>query len=250
MRAAELSPANTLDGLLQQAAIDPAYGPEFYRRLLLEPLIVLTADNPATVAPQTTVILEANSTLQVLTWEDGSIPIFTTPERILDKGVIKHQVSYVQIKGRTLLETLAGARLLLNPYSDYCKELLPEEVGRLLRGESATPRTTITIEEPTSVQLGQPAIYPSEMTQALSRFLSQQPRVRAAYLALIHYSAKGEPPHYIICLDVEGEIRSIAGHTGLVAQRFLGKGEFIDIVQAEHSELTDYFRSTKPFYQR
>ena len=109
---------------------------------------------------------------------------------------------------------------------------------------------TLVAQQAAQVLLGQPAVYPTEMVRALARLLAQQPRVVAACLGWIHDPAGPMPPHYIICLDVEGEMTATAKETGFVAQQFLGKGEFMDIVQADKSSLTDYFRSTKPFYER
>ncbi len=243
------SPAATLVELLAQAAQDPAYLPEFYRRLLLEPLVVITANDPAG-GTENTSVADGSTALPVVAWEDGRIPIFTDPDRIFDKGVIAHQVSFAQMKGRTLLETLRGATLLLNPYSDYGKTFLPDEVARILAGTVLATGERLTVQQKTKVLIGQPAVYPTQMVQALARLLSQQPRVKAAYLGWIHDPASPVPPHYIICLDVEGEMQSISKETGFVAQQFLKKEEVIDLVQAGQSSLTEYFEQTDPFYER
>ena len=245
--AAVPEPAATLEELLAQAATDPACQPEFYRRLLLEPLVIITAGNPATARPGSYVA--DGSAIEVACWEDGRIPVFTTPARIFDKGKVTQQVIYSQLKGRALLEMLRGKTLLLNPYSDFGKELVPAEIDRLLAGTILHTGIRLTVEKAMQVYIGQPAVYPTGMVQALARLLSQQPRVRAAYLAWIHDPAAPEPPHYIICLDVEGEMRTISQQAGFVAQKFLAKEEIIDIVQADQSSLTDYFRQTKPFYE-
>ncbi len=242
-----LMPAATLEALLAQAAQDPVYQPEFYRRLLVEPLVIITAGDPAMAEEKSYV--SDGSPLQVVCWENGHIPVFTTPARIFDAGVVQHQVVYSQLKGRALLEMLRDKTLFINPYSDFTKELLPAEIGRILDGTVLQTGTRITVEKKTQVRIGQPAVYPTEMVQALVRLLGQEPRVRTGYLAWIHDPAAPEPPHYILCLDVEGEMRTISQKTGFVAQQFLAKGELIDIVQAGQSSLTDYFRQTKPFYE-
>ena len=243
------SPGVTLAELLAQATQDPAYIPEFYRRLLLEPLVVITAYDPA-VTSETISVADGSTALNVVTWDDGRIPIFTDSSRIFDKGVIHHQVSFAQMKGRALLETLRGATLLLNPYSDHGKTLLPDEVARILAGTILATGQRLTVQQKTKVLIGKPAVYPTQMTQALARLLSQQPRVKAAYLGWIHDASGSVPPHYIICLDVEGEMQSISKETGFVAQQFLGKDEIIDLVQAGQSSLTAYFERTTPFYER
>ena len=242
-------PAATLEALLAQAARDPAFQPEFYRRLLLEQLVVITGYNPAQVVSGSHAT-EPGETMQIASWEDGRVPIFTSTNRIFDKQVIRQQVSLAHLKGRDLLEMLRGKTLLLNPYSDYGKELLPNEVTHLLDGTVLDTGHTITVEKATTVLLGQPAVYPTELVQALARLLAQQPRVRAAHLAWLHNPSSDVPPHYLICLDVEGEMRAISQQVGFVAQQFLQPHEIIDIVQAGQSSFTDYFHSVPPFYQR
>ncbi|MDQ2769889.1 MAG: enhanced serine sensitivity protein SseB C-terminal domain-containing protein [Bacteroidota bacterium] len=239
--------AATLEELLRLAAGDPAYRPEFYRRILVEPLVVITGENPDEVVEQETMLTE-NTPLRVLALADGSIPVFTSPERIFDPGGPQEKVAYLQMKGRNLLETLHGATLLLNPYSAFGKQLLPEEVAQILAGTVLHTGAQITIEKTTQVLLGQPAVYPTAMTEALARLLSQEPRARAAYLGWMHDPADSLPPHYIICLDVEGEMAAVSRQVGFVGQQFLGPGEPLDIVQADRSSLTAYFRGTTPFY--
>ena len=242
-------PAATLEALLAQAAGDPAFQPEFYRRLLLEQLVVLSGDAPADDPPGRRT-LEAGTTLRIASLPDGRVPIFTSTARIFDKGVVTHQVNYTQLKGRNLLEMLRGKTLVLNPYSDYGKVLLPIEVAQLLEGKVLDTGRTITVEKATTVLLGQPAVYPTKMVQALQRLLHQQPRVRAAYLAWLHDPSSADPPHYLICLDVEGEMRAISQQAGHVANQFLQPHEILDIVQARQNSFTDYFDSVAPFYRR
>ncbi|WP_223650131.1 enhanced serine sensitivity protein SseB C-terminal domain-containing protein [Hymenobacter psoromatis] len=239
--AASPAPAATLEELLAQAAADPAYQPEFYRRLLLESLFFYSTGTPDTT--------RENNPMLIPYLTDGRVPIFTSPARIFDKGIVTFAVAQYQMKGRDLLEMLPGKTLMLNPYSDFGKELLPAEIAQILAGTILDTGTRLTVEKATTVRIGQPAAYPTDMVQALARLLSQQPRARAAYLAWIHDPAAPEPPHYIICLDVEGEMRTISQQVGFVAQQFIGKSDIIDIVQADQSSLTDYFRQTKPFYE-
>lgn len=242
-------PAATLEELLAQAARDPAMQPEFYRRLLVEPLVVLSGQATTPVAPHART-MQPGETIEIASLPDGRVPVFTSPARIFDGGVVTEQVRYTQMKGRNLLEILAGATVVLNPYSDHGKELLPSEVAHLLSGTLLDTGCTITVQQETTVQIGQPAVYPTALVQALARLLSQQPRVRAAYLGWLRDPASDEPPHYLICLDVEGDMQAIAKQTGYVAQQFLQPREIIDIIQAGENDLTSYFLTTKPFYKR
>ena len=54
--------------------------------------------------------------------------------RVFDKGVIKEGVPYISLKGQDLFEVAKGATFILNPYSNYCKVLIPEEIENLMDG--------------------------------------------------------------------------------------------------------------------
>lgn len=248
-----LAPAATLEELLAQAVSNPAYQPEFYRRLLVEPLVVLTAGDPATAEEQRYV--SDGSPLQIVCWEDGTIPVFTTPARIFDQDVRQKQVVYNQLKGRAMLQMLRGKVLLLNPYSDHSKELLPAEVDGILDGTVLGTLHTTILTKPTELQLAQPRVLPTEMLRALASLLDQQPRVRAAYFSLMRDPHSLESPQYLIYLDIEGNIRAIAQQVNFVAKQFVQPHEGITIMQAnsdaaDATSLAAYFRKITPFYQR
>ena len=120
-----------LEELLKNAATDPSYRVEFYKQLLRSDLIVLTQDSEIGEGMQT---LQEDTSLKILSLPDGRIPVFTSTDRVFDKKVIDEQIQYVAMKGADLLAVVKGATILLNPYSDYGKELLPDEIRGLLDG--------------------------------------------------------------------------------------------------------------------
>jgi hypothetical protein len=65
--------------------------------------------------------------VSILKLTDGRIPVFTAKERIFDKEVIKEKVTYLAMKGEDLFNLAKGASFVLNPYSDYGKELFPQK---------------------------------------------------------------------------------------------------------------------------
>lgn len=246
--ATDFSPAADLGELLAQAAHNPAYQPEFYRRLLLDDLVVVSEEVPA--APQHAT-LAAGASVRLHTLPDGRVPVFTSTARIFDGGVVQEQVGFLQMKGRALLEMVQRSGVVLNPNSATSKALTPAEIQSLLDGTVLQTGHSLTVTEDTQVLIGQPAVYPQAMVDALTTLLGQQPRVVAAYLAWLHVPTSGEPPHYVLGLEVEGSMQAISREAGFVAQQFLSEQEVIDIMQvAEGSGLTSYFRSTKPFYER
>ena len=238
-----------LEELLRRSAHDPAYRAEFYRVLTGSDLIVLTGD---TEMPEGVHTMEKDSTLNIVTFPDGRIPIFTSTDRIFDKGVVKEEVQYAAMNAKDLFITCRGATLILNPYSDYGKELPSEEIEKLLDGTilSAAGKS-ITIQEATEVMLGQPASVPHEMLAALNTVFARHPQVKRAYLGWIATRVNDEPPHYIIGIETSEYSRDLVNDAGFTAQQFLGPQEFVDFVDMSlRTGISDYLRSTQAFYAR
>lgn len=238
----------SLEQLLQKAAAEPAYRAEFYRRLLSETLVILTLQSPGTEAGQA-----EKSNVQIASYADGRVPIFTSPERIFDRGVIKERMGYMQVKGEEFFNRMRGATFLLNPYSDCGKELLADEIERLLNGSIFSENSkTIAFEEEVQVQIGQPAEYPTELVNSLSLLFGNKPHVKAAYLGWIFNPADGQPPHYIFGIDAEGDFQDLMRETGFVVKQFLAPAEPVDFIQIDGEDsLSAYFlNQTQPFYER
>lgn len=125
-------PENELEKSLMQAATNISAQKDFYQKLLWNQLYVLTGKN--SVSEEGIQTLEKDTTVQFVTFEGGQIPVFTSTNRIFDKGIIKEVVPYLSLKGQDLFEVAKGATFILNPYSHYGKELIPEEIENLMNG--------------------------------------------------------------------------------------------------------------------
>ena len=240
----------TLEQLLKKAATEPKFREEFYKRLLTDELIVITHNSPI---PRGEIVLQENTSVNIIHYDDGTIPVFTSTDRIFDKGVVKEQVEYMQMTGENLFGLAKGAKYILNPYSDYAKELLPDEIEQLLNGTIMTDTVqTMKIEKETKVQIGQPAKYPTEITNSLKKLFSEKPNVKAAYVGWIFVPDSNEPAHYIFGIDIEGDWGNLTQEAGSVAKQFLERHEFVDFIKIDNiSGVCDYFlKETKPFYER
>jgi len=125
-------PENELEHCLMQAASNVVARKDFYQKLLWNQLFLLTADQ--TDFNEGTNIMETDTTVRFVAFDNGHIPVFSSTNRIFDKGVIKNEVSYIGLKGQDLFELAKGATFILNPYSQYAKELIPEEIESLMNG--------------------------------------------------------------------------------------------------------------------
>ena len=240
----------TLEQLLQKAVSEPAFRAEFYKRLLTDKLVIITQNSNIPEGNQTS---QKDTSVSIVSYPDGKIPVFTSTDRIFDKGIIKEQVEYMQMRGENLFGLAKGATFLLNPYSDYGKELLTNEIESLLNGTILTDTAkTLTIEKETEVQIGQPAKYPTEIVNSLKKLFSERQNVKAAYLGWIFNPDSGEPPHYIFALDVDGDLQNLTQEAGFTAKQFLEQNEFVDFIKIDkNGGISNYFlKQTTPFYKR
>lgn len=125
-------PENELEKIFLRATQEIAAQKEFYQKLLWSQLFVLTDEHMDSEEGIQT--LEEDTIVRFVTFEEGQIPIFTSTNRIFDKGVIKEEVPYVSLKGQDLFRIAKGATFILNPNSNYVKELIPEEIENLMDG--------------------------------------------------------------------------------------------------------------------
>ncbi|MBC7937278.1 MAG: enhanced serine sensitivity protein SseB C-terminal domain-containing protein [Rhizobacter sp.] len=240
---------NKLETALRKAATEPASRAAFYKHLLAENLIILTDKANFKEGSR---ILEEDTSVNIVTLPDGRIPVFSSIDKIFEKGVIQEEVPYMQVTGDALFDLAKGATFVLNPYSDYGKELLPGEIETLLQGNIPGARhTTITVEKETPVQIGQPANYPTTIVDSLKNLFAERPAVNAAYLGWIYNPSSGEPSHLIFALDIEGPHQEITREAGYAAQQLSKPNDIIEFIQLDNSGLSNYFiTDTEPFYTR
>jgi len=237
-----------LEDLLKKAADDASYRTEFLKRLLEDNLVVISdGKSMATDA----VRAEVGMSIKVLTLADGRVPVFTSTDRIFDKGVIKKEVNCITAKSRDIFEFLKGAKLVLNPYSDYGKEFLPDEIERLLDGSYfSNDAREIVFKKETPIKIGQPARYPDVMIKELQKLFANDPSINAAYLAWMHDETSGDPPHYVIGINMNGDWKkSIAPAGDIFVKNY--PGEIIDFCRlpGKGGVFDDYFANhAKPFY--
>jgi hypothetical protein len=230
---------NALEVALRKASSEPASRPDFYKKLLSENVVIITDASSLAEGAQT---LQENTQVSIVKLTDGRIPVFTSKERIFDKGIIKQQVPYLQMKGEDLFNLAKGASFILNPYSDYGKDLLPAEVEGMLNGTILEEKhEKITITKPTDVLIGQPINYPAQLVNSLKILFEDKQIVKAAYLGWIHDPSSPQPPHLIIAIDMaDVDAQTVINEAGFIANQHLAPGEIIDFIRISDGGLSDY----------
>ena len=131
-------PQNELEKALVEAVKNPSSAPDFYRLLLQSDLLVMGAAEGQEDA-QEQFSLAPGSNLKLVTGlKDGSqyLPIFSSLARMQE--FVQQESKYLSVNGRALLELTLGGPIILNPASQYGKELSPQQVQQLLAGPDWT----------------------------------------------------------------------------------------------------------------
>lgn len=237
-----------LEKLLENAAKNPAFRPDFYDALRQSDLVVPYLPDKNQALQNGEVFLKQDTAVKVkeLVREDGQrfIPIFTSVEA-LQKGV-KTTEAYLQLNAKTLFEITKGASYVLNPYSNYAKEFSPEEIESLMN-HTISEKNIHLLEKDAQILVGQPKDYPHLLIDTLKNYFSKTNNVNAAYLAQIFVPNKDEKPHLMVGVDMYGDNEKILKNSMMIAQSFLNKEEFIDFLVVEKHH--DFVKDIKPFFQ-
>lgn len=241
-----------LESALATAAVDPAARPEFYRMLIESEIFVLGSSNIPGSGDQT---LPPGATLSLAQWTkaDGTpvIPFFASLEAL--QRALKEPAQYLAMPARAFFEITHGARLVINPASDYAKEFAPNEIAALLEtGVNSTLEVEQVYEEK-KVLLGQPAAYPTAMVAALSKLLAKHTSVKGAYLCLMHDPSASDKPALVVGLEGGGDLVQVIQEAGSVAIDTAPAGQpvtFMEIQRGQSGVAEHLFSTVSPFYAR
>lgn len=243
-------PLLPFEQLMVEASTNANVRFEFYKQLPNQPVIIITSPNMKVEQGKQT--LTENTQVEIATLPDGKIPVFTAQQRIFDNGAVKENVPFIELRASDLFNMTKGATLVLNPFSPFGKELVPEEIAQIMDGRILGGAIEeVAVKNDTQIRIGQPANIPHEMLEQLKIVFAQRNDVNEAYLAMVEMPETGRPPHYLLALDVTGEVKPAFEETGRTAQQFLKQGDSIDIMQlVPENNLSVYFSDREPFFKK
>lgn len=245
-------PENDLERSLVKAASDPAHRPQFYRDLIEADIFVIQhGKRPPEGAERVT--LDEGMQIQIANIEyQGKpyIPIFTSLPRL--EAILSGEAAYLGINALEFFRMTSGSGIMLNPGSDYGKEITPDEARSLVDGSIWKPNETYVQQKAAEILIGQPRNYPDELVQALSRFFKTRKQVKRAWVAHFFNPERDERPHTLIAVDVSDGFEEVISEAGIVAGNVKIPDPPVDFLPITgKGGLEDYFtKDSKPFYVR
>ncbi len=232
---------NALEQALVKAAKNPAAGPDFYRLLLDSNLLVMgTAEGMENAAEE--FALSSGGKLNLVTGlKDGAqyLPVFSSMLRMQE--FVKQETKFLSIRGRDLLDITRGAPVILNPASEYGKELSVSEILQLLDGPGAgIPQYSLEEE------------HPAALVEALASVFAGRPDVLAAWMVKVGFSDRGGERHPLVGIeqDSSGDWPSLIAAIEEAAQARV-PGMVFDIHRVDRINpigLTEALLKTRPIY--
>lgn len=248
----QFEPENEFESSLVKAATDPSHRPQFYKDLRNTDLFIIQHGERPPESHEV-VTLKEGMTIQIQNIEHNGkpyIPVFSSLSRL--QRAIKDEVAYLGVNALELMKFTQGAELLLNPGSDYGKEFTKSEISSIVDGSIFGPPETYTQKKEAKVLLGQPKVYPQELTSALSLFFKSRKQVKRAWVAHFHNPDDGLPPHTLIAIDAGDSFKEISSEIGMVISGIKIPSPPVDVIPITNGGgLEEYFlQGKKPFYVR
>jgi hypothetical protein len=215
---------NKLEEALVRAVKSPATAPDFYRLLLESDLLVLGTVEGQDGSEKFT--LEPGGQLQLVTGENKGekfLPIFSSLARLLD--------------------LTRGAPVILNPASEYGRELTPGEVEQLLNPAAPSAQVALTTSD---------AFYPMALINALASVFEQHPQVQTAWMIRIGIGEAGSQPQPLVGVETSGDMAALVADIERAAAQD-APGIVFDVQRVDRARPTGMagaLLQAQPFYQR
>lgn len=234
---------NKLEEALVRAVKSPATAPDFYRLLLESDLLVLgTVEGQDDAGGQFS--LDPGGQLQLVTGENKGqkfLPVFSSLARMQE--YVKEESKYLSINGRALLDLTRGAPVILNPASEYGRELTPGEVEQLLNPMAPSAQVALTTSD---------AFYPMPLINALASVFEKHPQVQTAWMIRIGIGDAGSEVQPLVGVETSGDMTALVADIERAAADG-APGIVFDVQRVDRARPTGMagaLLQAQPFYQR
>ncbi|WP_195575553.1 enhanced serine sensitivity protein SseB C-terminal domain-containing protein [Paenibacillus sp. 1001270B_150601_E10] len=243
-------PENNLENILMLAANDPSARLDFYKELVNSNIYTIQIKDGNETKEE---VLKEGTTIQLLNVEINHkmyVPIFSSLRRLQES--IDQEVNYCSMNAMDFFQLTRGADVFLNPSSSYGKEFNVDEIESILNGSIFNNINSYEVEEETQVMVGQPAIVPEELIQALSKLFATRKEIKCAYNAHFFNPQMDEKPHTLIAVEASDNWEEIVSKAGMIADSVHVPDPPVSFVQMDGSSgLEEYFKSNvRPFYTK
>jgi hypothetical protein len=237
---------NELERALVRAVKNPHQAPEFYRLLLESDLLVMGSIEGSEDATEKFTLKPGGRVNLVTGLKDGTafLPVFSSLLRMQEYAT--QECKYLSVKGRALLDLTRGGPVILNPASEYGKELTPQEIAQLLDPQAAHGRRRTSIGE---------TDYPMPLVNALTEVLAARRAVEAAWMIQVTFADR-DAPHPLIGVELDSGMQSDWPQL-MQAVQAAAEGNVPGMVfdlkridRARPDSMTDALLQVPPFYRR
>lgn len=237
-------PENDLERALIRAAEDPAARAPFLKTLLDAELAFALVD-------------AGKDGYHVPELEEGGkvfVPIFTSEKRV-EPAFGGEAMFVVRQTLRQILEQVEGANFVLNPGSDYGRELSAADVKAMLAGDFEAAAESDDGPDDNEFGLpaavGKPTPMPTHITTPLARMLGAIREVKSAHIAQALFPDPDGTKRLVIGIETDGDLDFVLDRITQLLDRVAKASDVIDFVPIPGSPLDGYFqRDVNPFYRR
>jgi hypothetical protein len=248
------TPENDLERSLVRAAEDPAARVPFLKSLLDGELSFALVEAGGGRS-------EGYEVPEVTDEGLSFVPIFTADSRV--KAMFgRERMMVVRQTFRQIIGQVEGANFVLNPGSDYGREIMAEDVAAMLAGDFEKAAESDDSdgageggydEAPLPSAVVRPSPMPMHLTAPLAKLFADMPEVRAAHVAQSLFAEPDGLKRLVIGLALEegGDLDEALDRMGEVLDRAAKPTDVIDFVPVPGSPLDSYFeRDAAPFYRK
>jgi hypothetical protein len=214
----------------------------FYKALLKSELVVLTDK----VSEEEEKEFKEGESLNIVKFENGQIPIFSNEDRVRDNNKMKKAIPCFKIDAKSLFELTKGDQLILNPFSEPSKILMPEEINAILDGSIFESIKSEKVKENTQIKVTKADKLSEAMIQDVKAFGKAHILVESVYFAIMEKVGEQDEPTLLIGLKLTSKDQITISNFAETMQKHIKADEKVNLVliNQQNSYLFDSIEAT------